>query len=217
MKSDVQLKQDIENELKWEPSVNEAHIGVSVTSGVVTLSGHVASYAEKYDAEDAVKRIYAVKGLANELDVHLPGSTKYTDEDIAIACTKAIQSSDYVPKDKVKVVVRNGWVILEGELEWNFQKEAAATAIRNLRGICGVTNKIGIKKRNIPADVKSKIAAAFHRSADIDARRIHIEANDGTIVLSGSVRSWMEREEAQRAAWAAPGVTEVDNHISVVP
>jgi len=217
MKSDSELKRDVENELKWEPSVNEAHIGVSVKDGVVTLTGHVPSYGEKYGAEKAAKRVYGVKAVADELDVKLPGSSKRTDEDIAQACVSALKSNYSVPDEKIKVTVSNGWVTLEGEVEWQYQREAAHNAVRYLTGVTGVSNNITIKAHVSPKDVKDKIVAAFHRSADIDARRIDIEARNGKVILRGNVRSWAERDEAQQAAWAAPGVTAVENNLTVTP
>jgi osmotically-inducible protein OsmY len=217
MKSDVELKRDVESELRWEPSVNEAHIGVSVKDGVVTLSGHVPSYAEKYGAEKAAKRVYAVKAVADELDVKLPGSAKRTDEDIAQDCVSALKANYSVPDEKIKVVVNNCWVTLEGEVEWQYQREAATNAVRYLTGMRGVTNDIKIKAHVVPKDVKDKIEAAFKRNAEIDARRVGVDVHDGRVVLHGCVRSWSEREEAQKAAWAAPGVTLVENQITVAP
>jgi osmotically-inducible protein OsmY len=217
MKSDSGLKRDVENELKWEPSVNEAHIGVSVKDGIVTLSGHVPSYAEKYGAEKAAKRVYGVKAVADELDVKVPGSIKRTDEDIAQACVDALKANYSVPDEKIKVVVNNGWVTLEGEVEWQYQREAATNAVRYLTGMRGVSNDIKIKVRVTPKDVKDQIEAAFKRSAEIDARRVGVDVHDGRVVLHGSVSSWSEREQAQKAAWAAPGVTVVDNQIMVAP
>lgn len=217
MKSDSDLKQDVENELKWDPSVNEAHIGVGVDSGVVTLSGHVPSYREKFAAEAAAKRIYGVRAVADELDVRLPGSAKRTDADIALACAAALEGNSSIPKDKVKVVVSDGRATLEGELEFQYQKEAAVNAIRCVSGLVGIANNIRITRQATPADVKTKIISAFHRHADIDARRITIEEKDGAIVLSGSVRSWAEKDLAQKAAWSAPGISSVDNRLIVTP
>lgn len=217
MKTDIDLQKDVLDELKWEPSVNAADIGVSAKHGVVTLTGHVPSFAEKYGAEKAAKRVLGVKALANELDVKLPGSSKRTDEDVAAACLSAFRFNYAVPADKIKVVVNSGWVTLEGEVEWQFQKIATDNAVRYLTGVTGVTNNITLKAHASPKDVKDKIEAAFKRSAEIDAQQVTVETRDGMVILHGRVRSWAEREEAQRAAWAAPGVTRVDNEITVAP
>jgi osmotically-inducible protein OsmY len=217
MKTDSELKHDVEHELKWEPSVNEAHIGVTVKNGVVTLTGHVPAYAEKYGAERAAKRVYGVKAVADELDVNLPGHSKRSDEEVAVACVAALKAHYSVPDDKIKVVVRSGWVMLEGEVEWQYQRAATETAVRYLTGVKGVTNGITVKAHASAKDVKEKIEAAFKRSAEIDARRVTVDARDGKVVLRGSVRSWAEREEAQQAAWAAPGVVAIENDLVVMP
>jgi osmotically-inducible protein OsmY len=217
MKTDTELQRDVLDELAWEPSVDAAHIGVSVNNGIVTLQGYVSSYAGKYAAERASKHVYGVKAVANDIEVKLPGSNKRSDSDIAAAVVNALKSNVLVPADKIKVTVSNGWLKLEGEVEWQFEREAAEKAVRYLLGVTGVSNLITLKPRVSATEIKGKIEEAVKRSAEMDARHISVQTQDGKVVLEGTVHSWTERDAAERAAWSAPGVRAVDDHIAVVP
>jgi osmotically-inducible protein OsmY len=216
--SDEQLKRDVENELEWEPSIDGTHIGVSVKDGVVMLTGHVSSYAEKRTAEEAIKRVYGVRAVANELDVKLPGSSKRTDEDIAADVVRAFKWNLFIPADTIKVVVASGWVTLEGQVRWRFQRNAAERAVQNLPGVIGVTNNIVVGSQRVsPSDIKEQIESAFARHAELEAGRLAVQLDGGKVILRGSVRSWAEKDEAERAAWMIPGVFQVDNQIVVTP
>ena len=213
--SDLELKKSVESELDWEPSVNPAEIGVAAKDGIVTLTGRIPSYWEKVAAERAAMRVGGVKAVVNQLEVRLPSSSERTDEDIARAALDALKWSVLIPPDHIKVKVSKGWVTLEGSVDWQFQKTAAEKAVRKLFGVLGVTNLVEVKARVSKSEVKAAIESALKRSAEVDANQIKVETDGDKVILRGSVRSWIEREEAERAAWRAPGVRNVDNRILV--
>jgi len=216
MKTDLQLHRDVLDELKFEPSIREAEIGVTAKGGVVTLTGFVDSYAEKFSAERTAERVSGVKAVADEIKVKLPGSYQRSDTDIAHAVVNSLRWDTQVPDDRIKATVEDGWIHLEGEIEWQYQKWAAEGAVRNLTGVKGVTNLITVKPRTVSAhEVSQKIKDSLRRHAERDADRITIEARDGRITLRGTVSSFAERQDAERAAWQAPGVTNVEDMIAV--
>jgi osmotically-inducible protein OsmY len=212
---DLALKKDVESELNFEPSIDPAEIGVAAKNGIVTLTGHVRSYWEKVAAERATERVAGVKAVVNEMDVRLPGSSERTDEDIARAALDSLKWNVLVPQDRIKVKVSYGWVTLEGTVEWQFQKEAAEKAVRKLLGVKGVTNMVEVKARVSKGEVKATIEDALKRSAELDAKRIKVDVEGDRVILHGTVSSRFEREEAERAAWRAPGVRTVDNQIMI--
>jgi len=215
MKTDSELRRDVERELEWDPSIDARNIGVAVKNGVVTLTGYVSSYADKWRAERIAKRVAGVTAIANEIEVKL--STERTDPDIAEAARAALKSDSRLPADRIKVIVERGWVTLEGTVDYYYQKSAAESDVRYIAGVRGVTNAIVVTPKVSPTDIRLKIEEALKRSAQLDASRISVETEGSKVILSGTVRSWAEREEAELAAWAAPGVTEVENRIKVAP
>ena len=215
MKTDLEIQKDIMDEISWEFLLNPNEIGVAVKNGIATLTGTVDSYSKKMLAEKAAKKVIGVKAVAEEIEVRLADHGKKTDTDIALAVVNELKWNSFIPDEKIKVKVEKGWVTLEGELEWNFQRRATKRAVENLEGVVGIINNIVIVPKIKPSEVKNKISAAFHRSATIDAETIEIEAIGSRVVLSGSVRSFAEKRDAEKAAWLAPGVSQVENNIEI--
>ncbi|MBA2723191.1 MAG: BON domain-containing protein [Methylibium sp.] len=215
MKTDTQLQQDVLAELQWEPSVNAAKIGVKVVDGIVTLAGHVDRHAEKRSAEHAAQRVYGVKALATDIDVSLPGSSKRTDGDIARSVENALQWTTFLPKDSVKVTVEAGWVTLSGPLNWEYQRQSAASAVRYLLSVTGVSDQLVIKPKVAASAVKTDIEAAPKRHAHADAQKISVEVRGADVTLTGKLPTWAERDMARNAAWGTPGVCNVIDNITV--
>ena len=214
-RNDDNVRDHVLFELKSDPKIRSSDIAVGVKDGVVTLSGSVTSYWEKDAAEKAAKRVYGVRGVANDIEVK-PPSTR-TDTEIARDAVHELERHVSIPSDKIKVTVKNGWVTLEGSVgvEWQYQKILAESAIKGLRGVVGITNNIEVTPQVSPLEAKRQIEEALRRSADLDARRIRVEVEGGTVRLYGDVRSWTELREAERAAWSVPGATKVENFIMV--
>ena len=217
MRSNSEIERDVKEELQWDPDLDATDIAVSVKDGVVTLTGFVRSYTDKYEAEAAVKRVAGVVGVANDIEVRMPSVDERPDPEIARDAVAAIKSQLPISSERIKVVVKNGWVTLEGQVEWQYQKNTAENAVRRIKGVKGVSNLISLKPRAEPYEIKKKIMDAFRRNAELDANRVVVEANGSEVVLKGTVRSWVEREEAERVAWSAPGVTRVEDRIVVAP
>jgi osmotically-inducible protein OsmY len=217
MRSDSDIQKDIVQELHWEPSLQNDDIAVGVRDGVVTLAGFVDSYADKWTAERVAGRVKGVKAVANDIEVKLPASASRPDPDIARAALDALKWNVSVPHERIKVKVEKGWLTLEGDVDWFYQKEAAERAVRYLTGVQGVSNLITVKARPTPTDVKEKIKETLQRGAEFDADRITVEVEGSKAILRGTVRSYAEMRDAERAARNAPGITEVENRLTVDP
>jgi osmotically-inducible protein OsmY len=215
MRSDSEIKRDVEDELRWEPRIDATNIAVAVKDGVVTLSGFTHGYGDKFEAETIAKRVRGVIGLANDIEVRLPDVDRPADPDVARGAVARLKNELPASWERIKVIVKNGVVTLEGEVEWNYERDRAVRAVRWLKGVKSVSNLIKLKPSASPSEIKHKIEEAFRRSAEVDASHITVEGHDGEVILRGTVRSWAERREAERAAWAAPGVTRVDDRITI--
>ena len=215
MKTDTQLRNDVQAELHWAPEVKASEVGVIAKDGVVTLTGHLASHAEKYAVERAAQRVHGVKALAVELTVKLPFDNQRTDADIGLAAERALAWNVLVPDDKVRPMIEKGWLTLNGEVEWEYQRSAAENAVRDLMGVTGVSNLVKVKPKVSPADVEKKIHEALSRQAEREANRLAITVNGSQVTLRGTVHSWTERDAVQGAAWATPGVSVVVNDLLV--
>jgi osmotically-inducible protein OsmY len=214
---DSEIRRKVIAELDWDPSIDASAVGVAVKDGVVTLSGSIASYWQKKEAERVTKRVAGVKAVAEDLTIKLPGAAARSDADIAQSVVTGLRFNVAVPHDRIQVMVENGWVTLEGEVEWQYQKSVAESAVKYLLGVKGVTNSISIKPRVSAADVKAKIESAFARRAQLNANQIQVESNNSKVILRGNVHSWDEKDQAEQAAWGAPGVTKVENDVIVSP
>ena len=215
MKNNAELQKDVQDAIKWEPLLNAAEIGVTVKDGVVTLTGTVDSFTKKMEAEDAAKKVAGVKAVVEKIAIKLAHWGKTTDAEIAAEVLRALKWNWKVPNNKVKVKVEDGWITLEGDLHWNYQREAAKNAIQNLMGVTGVTNNIKIQSENDDSIEKMNIESALRRNWSVNDDDIHVEVSGTTVTLTGTVKSWYQRDEAEKIAWNAPGVWSVDNELIV--
>ena len=213
--NDSTLRQDIIDELDFEPSIDAASIGVAVEDGVVTLTGHVSTYAQKATAEDAVRRVKGVRGIAEEIEVRPFGTNKTADDEIAKRALQTITWNTVIPDGAIQVKVQDGWVTLTGKVDWQYQKTAATVTIGGLAGVLGVYNKIEVKPHASVSDVKKRIEDALKRNAEVEAKAIRVNVVNGKVTLEGRVNNWAERRATERAAWSAPGVQSVDDRITI--
>jgi osmotically-inducible protein OsmY len=215
MRSDPEIRDDVEAELRYDPDIDASDIAVSVKEGVVTLAGFVRSYFHKWQAERDTKRVKGVRGVANDIEIRLPSIDARPDPEIAREAVQALSTALPYSGEKFTVTVKDGWVTIEGEAEWQYQREQAEAAVRRVRGIKGISNLIQLQAKVPVATVKRMIEDALKRSAEIDAQNIAVEAEGDKVILKGKVRSWAERQEAERAAWRAPGVRKVEDQITI--
>jgi osmotically-inducible protein OsmY len=215
MKTDAQIQQDVIEQIKWNPQLNAAEVGVAVKNGVVTLSGQVGSYLKKTEIEKEARKVAGVRAIAEDIQVGLSAPDQRTDADIAQVIIQALNWHAGIPEETVKVKVEDGWVILEGELEWEYQRELVRARVTNLVGVRKIINNITLKQKITPVDVAEKINAAFLRSATVDAGKIQPEVEGTRLTLKGTVRSFAEKEDAGQAAWSLPGILQVDNQLEI--
>jgi osmotically-inducible protein OsmY len=217
MRSDREIERDVREELNWDPDLDAEDIAISVKDGVVTLAGFTRSYSDRLEAEHAAKRVAGVHAVANDIEVRLPSIDQRPDPDIARDAIASLKAQLPISHENIKVIVKAGWLTLEGTVEWQYQKTTAENAVRKVKGVKGVTNVISLKPKVEPTDIQRRIQEAFKRNAEVDANRITVETHGSEVILKGTVRSWIEREEAERVAWSAPGITRVEDQIVVSP